>query len=110
MDYILVYVTASSMDEGKRIARTLVEEGLVACANILPGVRSIYRWKGKVCDDEEVFIMMKSRKDLFDRIRNRVKELHSYEVPEIIAFPVTMGSPDYLEWMDEVLKTLKDLR
>ncbi len=103
MNYILVFVTAGSADEGGRIGRALVEEGLAACANIIPGIRSIYRWKGEVCDDEEVLIMIKSKATLFERLKKRVKELHSYEVPEIIAFPITLGSPDYLRWIDEVV-------
>ncbi len=103
MNYILVFVTAGSAEEGGRIGRALVEEGLAACSNLIPGIRSIYRWKGEVCDDEEVMIMIKSKATLFERLKKRIKELHSYEVPEIIAFPITLGSPDYLRWIDEVV-------
>lgn len=103
MNYILVFVTAGSAEEGGRIGRALVEEGFAACANIIPGIRSIYRWRGEVCDDEEVLIMIKSKATLFERLKKRIKELHSYEVPEIIAFPITLGSPDYLRWIDEVV-------
>lgn len=104
MDYIIVFVTAGSVDEGRRIGRSLVEEGLAACTNIVEGIRSIYLWKGEVCDDEEVLLIIKSKASLFERLKRRVKELHSYEVPEIIAFPITSGSPDYLRWIDEVLR------
>ena len=104
MEYIVVFVTAGSMEEGRTIARTLVEEGLAACVNIIDGVRSIYRWKGEICDDEEVFLVIKSRRALFGRLEKRVRELHSYEVPEVIAIPLSAGAEAYLSWMDEVLQ------
>ncbi|MGO9414968.1 MAG: divalent-cation tolerance protein CutA, partial [Syntrophobacteraceae bacterium] len=70
-----------------------------ACANIVPGIRSIYRWKGKICDEQEFLIIIKTRTSLFEAVQKRVKELHSYEVPEIISFPVARGLPQYLEWV-----------
>ena len=105
MGYIVVFVTAGSMEEGVRIAKTLVEEGLAACVNLVPKVRSIYRWKGKVCDEEEVLMVVKTGEDLFERVKARVRDLHTYEVPEIVALPIKKGLKEYLEWMDDVLSS-----
>ncbi|MEW6359144.1 MAG: divalent-cation tolerance protein CutA [Planctomycetota bacterium] len=99
--HIVVFVTAPNGEEAAKIARAVVEERLVACGNITQGIRSIYRWQGKVCDDAEVLLIMKTRRDLFERLAARVKELHSYEVPEIIALPIVAGSAAYLKWIDE---------
>ena len=85
-DYIVVYVTAPE-NEAAELARTLVEERLVACVNIVPGLRSFYWWQGKVEDEPEVLCIMKTRSELFASLRERVRELHSYEVEEIIALP-----------------------
>ncbi|NOZ22715.1 MAG: divalent-cation tolerance protein CutA [Planctomycetes bacterium] len=98
--HIAVFVTAPSSEEAAKIARAVVDERLAACGNITQSIRSIYRWEGKVCDDEEVLLIMKTRRDLFDRLAARVKELHSYEVPEIIALPIVAGSEPYLKWID----------
>jgi periplasmic divalent cation tolerance protein len=95
----VVMVTVGSSEEALSIARTLVAEQLVACVNIVPRIRSIYRWKGDICDDEEQLFIMKTRTDLFPVLQNRIRELHSYEVPEIISFPVAEGFPDYLNWV-----------
>ncbi len=103
-DYILVVVTASSMEEGERIARAVVDEGIAACCNILPEIRSIYRWKGKICDEREVMLFIKSRASLFNALRERVKELHSYEIPEIISFQIERGLEEYLKWIDGSVK------
>ncbi len=105
MGHIVVFVTAGSMEEGAKVARTLVEEGLAACVNIVPTVRSIYRWKGEVCDEEEVLMVIKTREDLFERLKARVRGLHSYEIPEIIALPIKKGLKEYLEWMDDALSS-----
>ena len=101
MDKIAILVTASSMDEAANIGRTLVEEGLAACANIVEGVRSIYRWKGEVCDDRECLMVIKTTAANFDAIEKRVRELHSYEVPEVIALTIVKGSKPYLDWVEE---------
>jgi len=95
----IVLVTAGSAEEAAAIGRTLVEERLGACANIVPRIRSIYRWKGKIYDEQEFLIIIKTRTSLFEAVQKRVKELHSYEVPEIISFPVARGLPQYLEWV-----------
>ena len=102
--FIVVFVTASSEQEAVRIGKTLVEEGLVACVNIIPRIRSIYRWKQKICDEAETLLIMKSRDELFERMRDRVRGLHSYEVPEITAVRLEKGDPAYLQWIEDVTK------
>ncbi len=96
---IAVLITAPDTDLASTIARSLVEAGLAACVNIVSNVRSIYRWQGKIEDDSEVLMLAKTRSDLFDSLSEKVKALHSYDVPEIIALPVTAGSEDYLDWL-----------
>ncbi len=96
----IVLVTAGSEQEASTIGRTLVEEHLAACANIVPRIRSIYRWQGKIYDEQESLIIIKTRTSQFEAVQKRVKELHSYEVPEIICFPVARGLPQYLEWVN----------
>ena len=83
------------------IGRNLVDEGLAACANIVEGVRSIYKWKGVVCDDRECLMVVKTTAANFDAVERRVRELHSYEVPEVIALPILKGSRPYLDWVEE---------
>ncbi len=95
----IVLATAGSAEEAATIGRTLVEERLGACANIVPNIRSIYRWKGKIYDEQEFLIIIKTRTSLFPALEKRIKELHSYEVPEIISFPIARGLPQYLEWV-----------
>ena len=97
--YIVIFITTSSLDEAKKLGRTLVEEKLVACSNIIPSVHSIYRWQGELCDGEEALMVLKTKKELFSQIEARVKELHSYLVPEIIAMPIIEGSENYLSWV-----------
>ncbi len=98
-DFVLVLTTAPDSETAGRIARALVEEGLVACVNIVPGLRSVYRWEGKLCDDSEVLCLCKTRAALFPAVRERISSLHPYSVPEIIAVPLTQGSAPYLEWV-----------
>ena len=97
----IVLVTAGSEEEAAAIGQILVEERLAACANIVPRIRSIYRWKGKICDEQEFLTIIKTRTSLFDDVQKRVKELHSYEVPEIISFPVAGGLQQYIDWVLE---------
>ena len=97
-DYIVVMVTAPEK-EAPGLARALVEERLVACVNLLAGLRSVYWWKAKIEDGPEVLCIMKTRSALFEALRNRVRELHSYEVPEIIALPILAGNEPYLDWI-----------
>lgn len=100
-DEIAVFITAPSEDMAAAIARALVEAKLAACANIMKSIRSIYSWQGNVQDDQEVLMIIKTRMDLLDGVKTKVKELHSYEVPEIIALPIVAGSEDYLKWLRE---------
>ncbi len=97
---ILVMMTMSTEEEAERIARALLEERLVACANLVRGLRSFYHWKGEICDDREVLVFCKTRRELFGALAERVKSLHSYEVPEIIALPLCEGWGPYLDWLD----------
>ena len=99
----VVLMTAGSQEEAERIAQALVAEMLAACVNIVPGVTSIYRWEGKVQRDQEWLLVAKSRRDVLDRLVERVQALHSYDVPEIIALPLTGGSEPYLRWLDGVV-------
>lgn len=96
---VAVLITAGSEAEAVTIARGLVEGRLAACANILGPVRSIYRWQGKVEDAPEILMVVKTRREHFGELMTRVKELHSYAVPEIIALPIVEGSADYLGWL-----------
>ena len=100
MDLIFVYMTAGSRDEAERIGRALVEERLAACVNIVPGMRSIYRWQGAVESADETILVAKTRAGLFDRLNARVRELHSYEVPCVVGLPIGRGNPDYLDWLE----------
>jgi periplasmic divalent cation tolerance protein len=98
-DHIIVLVTATSQEEAARIGTSLVDEHLAACVNILPEVRSLFFWEGKTRDEREALLIVKSGLPLMDRLVARVKELHSYTVPEIIALPIVAGSREYLDWM-----------
>ena len=98
---IVVLVTAPKEEEAAGIARALVEAKLAACVNIINNVRSIYSWQGNVEDDSELLMIIKTRKSLFDELSAKVRELHSYDVPEIIALPITAGSEEYLKWLNE---------
>ncbi len=98
---LVVLITAPSSEEAEAIARALVEEKLAACVNVIPGMTSFYRWRGELQREGEVLLVVKSRRGLFDRLAARVRELHSYQVPEIIALPVIVGDEDYLRWLSE---------
>jgi periplasmic divalent cation tolerance protein len=100
-DRVILVLSTVPESESARISETLVKERLVACVNAAP-VRSCYRWKGEICRDREELLVMKTRESLFARVRERVKALHPYEVPEILALPVSGGFDGYLRWvMDE---------
>jgi periplasmic divalent cation tolerance protein len=96
---IVVLVTTGSTEEAETIGRALVEERLVACANIVPGIRSIYHWEGKIADDAEVLLVLKTWRSRFPDVEARVRSLHSYQVPEVIALDVVQGSGPYLDWI-----------
>jgi periplasmic divalent cation tolerance protein len=98
-DAVFVYVTASSREEAERIGRATVEERLAACANILPGMRSIYRWQGAIEEADEAVLILKTRADRVGALTQRIKALHGYAVPCVAAFAVTAGNPDYFAWI-----------
>jgi len=104
MDFIVVLVTVKDRAEAEKISQSLLKEKLIACANIVGSVTSCFLWQGKIDMAEECLLIMKSRTDLFSELLQQVKRLHSYEVPEILALPVALGSVDYLDWMQSVLK------
>ena len=104
--YAIVLTTASSKTEAETLATALIEARLAACVNITP-LRSIYRWQGEVHNEAEWQLTIKTRLDVFDAIAQKIKALHSYEVPELIALPLTTGSPDYLSWIDQQLQAPK---
>ncbi len=96
---LVVFVTTPVGELSTQIARVVVEEGLAACVNILPEIRSIYFWDNAVQDDAEQMLVMKTTADRFAALEQRVRELHSYDVAEVIALPIEHGSKDYLEWV-----------
>jgi len=99
MDEILILNTTNTSDLAQKIAAALVEAKEAACVNIIAGIRSIYSWQGKVCDEEECLLLIKSSAEKFEAVRATIRRLHSYDVPEIIAVPITAGDPDYLSWL-----------
>lgn len=101
--YFVVLVTTGNKQEAEKIVKQLLEERLIACGNIIGPISSIFHWSGEIEEAEEYLILMKSRKDLFNRLAETVNALHSYEVPEIVAFPIVEGSEAYLSWLDSCL-------
>jgi periplasmic divalent cation tolerance protein len=101
---IVILITAGSPEEGAKIARSLVAEHLVACVNCIPGVRSFFFWEGKAQETDEVLLVCKTRRELMEKVIERVKALHSYTVPEIIALPIVGGLPAYLAWVKDSTK------
>jgi len=98
--HIVVLVTAKDKKEATKIAHGLLEAKLIACANIVGGVQSFFRWQGKIDSSKEVLIILKTKKILFKKVVSQVKSLHSYQTPEVIALPIVAGSDDYLDWID----------
>ena len=103
-DKIVVLSTSGSADEAEKIARGVVDSRLAACVSIVPGVRSIYRWKGKVEDDAEFLLVVKTRRELLPQVEETIVRLHSYSVPETIALPIVDGAAAYLDWLDRETK------
>jgi periplasmic divalent cation tolerance protein len=99
--YVSIYVTTSDVDEAERIGETLVRERLAACANIIPEITSIYWWEGKVEKDKEGLMFLKTKKEKVPELVERIKELHSYEVPAVLSLHILGGNEDYLRWVDE---------
>lgn len=99
MEAFFVYVTAKDTAEAQMIARMVVEERLAACANLLGGIRSIYWWDGKLCEDAEVALVLKTSEIRKTELIARIKQLHSYDTPCIACLPITDGNPDFLDWI-----------
>lgn len=102
--HVIVYVTTSDIEEAGKIGEIIVRERLAACANILDNIMSIYWWKGKIEKDNEALLLLKTRNEMVEKIISRIKELHSYEVPDITFIPLEHGSEDYLNWIDENIR------
>ena len=104
--YIVVIMTAADKEEALKIVRRLLSERLIACANIVGPVSSLFWWEGKIDEADEFLVFMKSKKKLFKRLSERAKEIHGYQVPEIIALPVMEGLPSYLDWLGASLQSV----
>ena len=103
-DKVMVLVTCSSAKEAGKIGKALVEKRLAACVNISSPVRSVYRWEGKVCDEKEFVLFIKTARGLFGQLRGEVERLHSYHVPEVICLPIVDGAPNYLNWISKSVR------
>jgi len=101
MNEIVILSTVDSVELGRKIAGALVDAGLAACVNIIPGVRSVYRWQGKICDEEELLLLIKTTAARFEEVRRLVRSLHTYQVPEVISLPVGAADRDYISWLCE---------
>jgi periplasmic divalent cation tolerance protein len=99
---IVVLVTCGSEEEALKIAHSLVEERVAACVNVVSPVRSIYRWEGKILDEKEWILIIKTQRQRFEQLEKKVKSLHSYSVPEIIGLPIVEGASSYLKWLEEM--------
>lgn len=105
VDTLVVLVTVPSVEEGARLAKTLVEEHLAACVNVVPNVRSFFFWEGRLQEEPEALLVMKTQRARYEALQRRVLALHSYSVPEILALPVESGSPAYVAWVRESVGT-----
>lgn len=101
---LIAFTTFATEADAERVARVLVDERLVACANVLPGVRSLYRWQGEIADEREVLVLMKTRKQDWTALLSRLHELHPYETPELVAVRVAAGAPKYMAWLEAALE------
>lgn len=100
---LIAFTTFATEEDAARVARVLVEERLVACANLLPGARSIYRWESRVADEREVVVLLKTRKQDWTALLSRLHELHPYDTPELVAVRVAAGAPKYMAWLEAQL-------
>jgi periplasmic divalent cation tolerance protein len=100
-DAVVVLTTVASSDEAVRLVRELLDRRLIACGTVLPGARSLYRWQGKVADEQEVVVLLKTRSARVDALQSAFGELHPYKVPELLALPVTAGLASYLTWIGD---------
>ncbi len=96
---MFVLTTLPNADAAAELSKTVVGERLAACANVIPALRSIYRFQGKVQDENEVLVLFKTRQELYENLKSRILELHPYEIPEVMAIPVEQGYAAYLEWL-----------
>jgi len=103
-EMLLVYTTFANEEDAARVVRALIEERLIACGNLIPATRSLYRWQGTIKDEREVVALMKTRKQDWTALLSRLHELHPYETPECIAVRVAAGAPKYMEWLEEALE------
>jgi periplasmic divalent cation tolerance protein len=101
---LLVLTTFAREEDAVRVVRTLIDERLIACGNLLPGARSLYRWKGAIEDAREVVALLKTRKQDWAALLSRLHELHPYETPEVIALRVAAGAPKYMAWLEAALE------
>ncbi|HEX2717126.1 MAG TPA: divalent-cation tolerance protein CutA, partial [Gemmatimonadaceae bacterium] len=99
-DAIVVLTTVASAEEGVALVRSLLERRLIACGTLMPGARSLYRWKGKIADEQETIVLLKTRAARIEGLRTAFGDLHPYKVPELLALPVSAGLDKYLEWIE----------
>lgn len=104
-DYIAVFISIADSEEAELISHVLVENKQAACVNIISGVHAIFWWKKHIDEEEESLLMVKTKASMLDGVVNTVREIHSYENPEIIAIPIIGGSQDYLDWIDKVVES-----
>ncbi len=106
-DKIVIFSACDSREQASALARELVEQRLAACVNILPGVESVYHWKGEIETASEWLLVIKSKRDLFPALRTAIEKIHTYEVPEVIALPIVEGSEAYLEWLTREVEAVE---
>ena len=102
-EMLLVFSTFATEEDAARVVRALLEERLIACGNLLPGARSLYRWQGEVADEREVLAILKTRKQDWPALLARLHELHPFEIPECVAVRIAAGAPNYLAWLEDAL-------
>jgi periplasmic divalent cation tolerance protein len=105
MNQLLVVTTCPDLEVARRLAHALIERRLAACVNIVPGATSVYEWQGTVAEDRELLLLIKSRGERMEAMRELLAQLHPYELPELIAMPIEDGLPAYLAWLDSQLET-----
>jgi len=103
-EMLMVFTTFANAEDAARVVRVLVEERLIACGNLLPGARSLYRWEGKIQDQPEVVVLMKTRKQDWTALISRLHELHPYQTPECVAVRIAAGAPAYMAWLESALE------
>jgi periplasmic divalent cation tolerance protein len=100
-DAIVIMTTLASTDDAVKLVQTLLDRRLIACGSVLPGARSLYRWQGKIADEQEVLVLLKTRSARLETLKLAFQELHPYKVPELLALSVTAGNSKYLEWIND---------